>query len=67
MFSAAVKLILIPAQIMFAVKKQTPHLILSDVMFPSPKEGGFEFYNQVRNNRRFDGVPFLLMSGISDE
>ena len=36
-------------------------------MFPSPTEGGFEFYNQVRNNRRFDGVPFLLMSGINDE
>ncbi len=47
--------------------KETPNLILSDVMFPSPTEGGFEFYNQVRNNRRFDGVPFLLMSGISDE
>ncbi|HTY09964.1 MAG TPA: response regulator [Bacteroidota bacterium] len=49
------------------LEKQTPDLILSDVMFPSPKEGGFEFYNQVRNNRRFDGVPFLLMSGVSDE
>ena len=49
------------------LEKQTPNLILSDVMFPSPTEGGFEFYNQVRNNRRFDGVPFLLMSGVSDE
>jgi len=49
------------------LEKQTPDMILSDVMFPSPTEGGFEFYNQVRNNRRFDGVPFLLMSGISDE
>ncbi|GEM_PF-608327 len=52
---------------MAILEKQTPNLILSDVMFPSPTEGGFEFYNQVRNNRRFDGVPFLLMSGISDE
>ncbi len=49
------------------LEKQTPDMILSDVMFPSPAEGGFEFYNQVRNSRRFDGVPFLLMSGISDE
>jgi CheY-like chemotaxis protein len=49
------------------LEKQTPVLILSDVMFPSPTEGGFEFYNQVRNNERFDKVPFLLMSGISDE
>ncbi|MGA7159857.1 MAG: response regulator [Bacteroidota bacterium] len=49
------------------LEKQTPDMILSDVMFPSPTEGGFEFYNQVRNNRRFDRVPFLLMSGISDE
>ncbi len=52
---------------MAILEKQTPNLILSDVMFPSPTEGGFEFYNQVRNSRRFDGVPFLLMSGISDE
>ncbi len=52
---------------MAILEKQTPNLILSDVMFPSPTEGGFEFYNQVRNNRRFDGVPFLLMSGIGDE
>jgi len=52
---------------MTILEKQTPNLILSDVMFPSPTEGGFEFYNQIRNNRRFDGVPFLLMSGVSDE
>lgn len=52
---------------MAILEKETPDLILSDVMFPSPTEGGFEFYNQVRNNSRFDGVPFLLMSGISDE
>jgi CheY-like chemotaxis protein len=49
------------------LEKQTPDLILSDVMFPSPTKGVFEFYNQIRNNRRFDGVPFLLMSGKSDE
>ena len=36
-------------------------------MFPSPDLGGFEFYNQVRNIKRFDNVPFLLMSGVSDE
>ena len=52
---------------MAILEKETPDLILSDVMFPSPTEGGFEFYNQVRNNPRFDKVPFLLMSGISDE
>jgi CheY-like chemotaxis protein len=49
------------------LEKQTPNLILSDVMFPSPNQGGFEFYNQVRNMKRFDNVPFLLMSGVSDE
>ncbi len=52
---------------MAILEKETPDLILSDVMFPSPTEGGFEFYNQVRNSPRFNKVPFLLMSGISDE
>jgi CheY-like chemotaxis protein len=52
---------------MTILEKQTPSLILSDIMFPSPDQGGFEFYNQVRNIKRFDNVPFLLMSGVSDE
>ncbi len=52
---------------MAILEKTTPQLILSDIMFPSSIEGGFEFYNHVRNNKRFNGVPFLLMSGISDE
>jgi len=52
---------------MTILEKETPDLILSDVLFPSPTEGGFEFYNQVRNKSRFDKVPFILMSGISDE
>jgi CheY-like chemotaxis protein len=52
---------------MTILEKQTPSLILSDVMFPSQDQGGFEFYNQVRNMKRFDNVPFLLMSGVSDE
>lgn len=52
---------------MTILEKQTPSLILSDIMFPSPNQGGFEFYNQVRNMKRFDNVPFVLMSGVSDE
>jgi PleD family two-component response regulator len=52
---------------MTILEKQTPSLILSDVMFASPEQGGFEFYNQVRNIERFDNVQFLLMSGVSDE
>ena len=52
---------------MAMLEKTTPQLILSDIMFPSSVEGGFEFYNHVRNNKRFNEVPFLLMSGISDE
>jgi CheY-like chemotaxis protein len=52
---------------MTILEKQTPSLILSDIMFPSQDQGGFEFYNQVRNTQRFDNVPFLLMSGVSDE
>jgi CheY-like chemotaxis protein/tetratricopeptide (TPR) repeat protein len=49
------------------MERTVPALILSDVMFPPPGAGGFEFYKKVRNDPRTATVPFLLMSGISDE
>lgn len=42
-------------------------LILSDLMFGEGRMNGLEFYQRVRSNRRLNNVPFLLMSGISDE
>ncbi len=52
---------------MMILEGHVPALILSDIMFPPPGQGGFEFYKQVRGDPRFDRIPFLLMSGISDE
>jgi CheY-like chemotaxis protein len=42
-------------------------LILSDLMLGEGRMDGLEFYQRVRSNRRLNNVPFLLMSGISDE
>lgn len=49
------------------LERQTPALILADVMFPEPGMSGFEFYAKVRDDPRLKDIPFLLMSGISDE
>jgi CheY-like chemotaxis protein len=44
-----------------------PSLILSDLLMGEGRLNGVEFYQRVRSNRRLNNVPFLLMSGISDE
>lgn len=49
------------------MEQTTPGLILSDLMFGEGEMTGLEFYHQVRNNPRTKEIPFLLMSGISDE
>jgi CheY-like chemotaxis protein len=49
------------------LEQSTPLLILSDLMFGPGERTGLEFYQFVRSNPRFTEVPFLLMSGISDE
>jgi CheY-like chemotaxis protein len=49
------------------LKKNTPSLILADVFFGEGHLTGFEFYQRVRENPDLKGIPFLLMSGVSDE
>lgn len=44
-----------------------PLLILSDLMFAPGEKTGLEFYQHVRSSSKFKEIPFLLMSGISDE
>jgi len=44
-----------------------PSLILSDLLLGEGCLTGIEFYQRVRENRKLNNVPFLLMSGISDE
>jgi CheY-like chemotaxis protein len=49
------------------LERTVPMLILSDLMFGSGQMTGLEFYQYVRNTQKFREIPFLLMSGISDE
>ncbi len=45
----------------------SPQLIISDLMFGPGEMTGFEFYQYVRSNVKFKDLPFLIMTGISDE
>jgi CheY-like chemotaxis protein len=45
----------------------TPAIILSDLVFAPGAMGGLEFYERIRNDSRLKDIPFLLMSGFSDE
>lgn len=45
----------------------SPQLVLSDLMFGPGEMTGLEFYQHVRSHPKFRELPFLLMSGISDE
>jgi DNA-binding response OmpR family regulator len=47
--------------------QSAPSLILSDLLLGEGRLTGIEFYQRVRENRKLNNVPFLLMSGISDE
>jgi CheY-like chemotaxis protein len=49
------------------LERTMPMLILSDLMFGAGEMTGLEFYQHVRNTQEFREIPFLLMSGISDE
>lgn len=49
------------------LEQTTPLLILSDLMFGPGERTGLEFYQHVRSSLKFKEIPFLLMSGISDE
>jgi CheY-like chemotaxis protein len=49
------------------LEQSAPSLILSDLLLGEGRLTGIEFYQRVRENRKLNNVPFLLMSGISDE
>lgn len=54
-------------QALEVLDQTVPSLILSDLLLGEGRLNGIEFYQKVRENRRLNNVPFLLMSGISDE
>jgi CheY-like chemotaxis protein len=49
------------------LQKSIPSIIVSDVLFGEGQQTGLEFYQRVREDERLKDIPFLLMSGISDE
>jgi len=49
------------------LQKSLPSIIVSDLLFGEGEQTGIEFYQRVREEERLKDIPFLLMSGISDE
>lgn len=49
------------------LQQSTPAIIVADLLFGEEHLTGIEFYQRVRDDTRLQNVPFLLMSGISDE
>ena len=50
-----------------SLEQSVPSIIVSDLFFGAGEQTGIEFYQQVRKDPNLENIPFLLMSGISDE
>ncbi|MBI4417802.1 MAG: response regulator [Ignavibacteriales bacterium] len=50
-----------------ALKEITPDLILSDINLETSTMGGFSFYEKVREIERLHEIPFIFLSGLTDE
>jgi PleD family two-component response regulator len=48
------------------LSKNTPDLILSEVVFPQLDTDGFEFYQKTRSDERLSQIPFLMMTYPGD-
>lgn len=55
-----------PDEALRFMKTTTPDLILSEVVFPQIDTDGFEFYQKVRSNERWNRIPFLMMTYPGD-
>lgn len=49
------------------LKESSPDLILCDVNLETSTMGGFAFYEKVRELDRLQHIPFIFLSGLSDE
>lgn len=49
------------------LQKATPDLILSDINLETSTMGGFSFYEKVREIERLHEIPFIFLSGLTDE
>ncbi|MBI3586113.1 MAG: response regulator [Ignavibacteriales bacterium] len=49
------------------LKDETPDLIVSDINLETSTMGGFSFYEKVRELEHLAEVPFMFLSGLTDE
>lgn len=49
------------------LKENTPDLIISDINLETSTMGGFSFYEKVRELDHLHNVPFIFLSGLTDE
>jgi PleD family two-component response regulator len=49
------------------LKTETPDLILSDINLETSTMGGFSFYERIQELDHLQDVPFVFISGLSDE
>lgn len=49
------------------LQKTSPDLILSDINLETSTMGGFSFYEKVREIERLHDIPFIFLSGLTDE
>ncbi len=49
------------------LKTWIPRLIISDINLETSTMGGFSFYEKIRELKHLNDVPFIFLSGLSDE
>jgi PleD family two-component response regulator len=49
------------------LKVETPDLIISDINLETSTMGGFTFYEKVRELEHLHDIPFIFLSGLTDE
>ena len=49
------------------LKENTPDMIISDINLETSTMGGFTFYEKVREMDHLQNVPFIFLSGLTDE
>ncbi len=49
------------------LKENTPDMIISDINLETSTMGGFTFYEKVREMDHLQNIPFIFLSGLTDE
>ena len=52
---------------LIALQTESPNLIISDISLETSFLGGFAFYEKIRQMDHLLDVPFIFLSGMSDE